>query len=57
MDTNYLDSQEPVCVTFTVEQWAKVVASVATSGLTLFEKDCLNSTIYETVMRAERTLS
>lgn len=52
-----LDSQEPICVTFTVEQWAKVVASVSTSGLDLFEKECINAKIFDTVMRAERTLS
>lgn len=40
---------EKVCVTFTVEDWAKVIASVATSGLNLIEKEHLNSTIYDCV--------
>jgi hypothetical protein len=52
-----LDSQEQVCVTFTVSQWAQVVASVASSGLELFEKECINAKIFDTVMRAERSLS
>ena len=42
---------EKVCVTFTVEEWAKVIASVATSRLNLTEKEHLNSTIYDCVTR------
>lgn len=41
--------REKVCVTLTVEDWAKVVASIATSRLNLSEKEELNSTIYDCV--------
>lgn len=46
--------QERVCVTFTVEEWAKVIASVATSRLDLSEKEYLNSSIYECVTASVR---
>jgi hypothetical protein len=51
------DLNEQVCVTFTVGDWAKIVASIASSGLPLMSKDALNSNIYECVTRTERALS
>lgn len=51
------DLQERVTVTFTVEDWAKIIASVATSRLELFEKEALNSAIYDCVTRQDRALS
>lgn len=45
---------EKVCVTFTVEDWAKVIASVATSRLNLDEKEHLNSMIYDCVTQDQR---
>jgi hypothetical protein len=46
--------QERICVTFSVDDWAKVIASVATSRLELEEKEHLNSTIYDCVTRLVR---
>lgn len=51
------DFQEQVTVTFTVGDWAKIVAATATSGLSLFDKERLNSVIYDATMRTERALS
>jgi hypothetical protein len=48
---------EKVCVTFTVEEWAKVIASVATSRLNLTEKEHLNSTIYDSCLRQDQRLT
>ena len=45
---------EKVCVTFTVEDWAKVIASVAMSRLELAEKEHLNSTIYDCVTQEQK---
>lgn len=56
MDEN-TDMSEQVCVTFTVSDWAKVVASIATSRFDLAVKESLNSNIYECVSRKERILS
>jgi hypothetical protein len=47
-------NQERVCVTFSVDDWAKVIASVATSRLELNEKEFLNSTIYDCVTKHEK---
>jgi hypothetical protein len=41
--------EQTVAVTFTVGEWAKIVASIATSRLDLHEKDVLNSHIYDCV--------
>jgi hypothetical protein len=46
--------QERVCVTFSVEDWAKVIAAVASSRLELNEKDYLNSAIYDCVVKSEK---
>lgn len=46
-----------VCVTFTVEEWAKVIASVATSRLNLAEKERLNSAIYDCVTQSAKAPS
>jgi hypothetical protein len=45
--------QERVCVTLSVSDWAKVIASVATSRLGLGEKEELNSAIYDCVTKTE----
>ena len=45
----YEPLSERVCVTMSVENWAKVVASIATSRLNLSEKDELNTMIYDCV--------
>jgi hypothetical protein len=47
-------NQERVCVTFSVDDWAKIIASVATSRLELSEKEFLNSSIYDCVTKHER---
>jgi hypothetical protein len=52
-----MDLQESVSVTFTVGEWAKIVASVSTSHLDLAMKEMLNSHIYDCVTRTERALS
>lgn len=49
--------QERICVTFSVDDWAKVIASVATSRLELNEKEFLNSTIYDCVTRLTKVPS
>ncbi len=49
--------QERVCVTFSVDDWAKVIASVASSRLELSEKEHLNSSIYDCVTRMVRVPS
>jgi hypothetical protein len=50
-----LDKQEPVCVTLTVGEWAKVVAAVGSSPLDLYVKQYLNERIFDCVQRTERT--
>lgn len=52
-----MDLQESVSVTFTVGEWAKIVAAVAVSPLDLSVKEMLNSNIYDCVTRTERALS
>lgn len=51
------DLNESVCVSFTISEWAQVVAAVATSRLDLVVKEQLNSAIYDCVIRTERILS
>jgi hypothetical protein len=52
-----LDNQEPVCVTFTVSDWAKIIMAVGKSPLELRVKERLNSNIYDCVTHTERVLS
>lgn len=52
MATTALQIRVPV--TFTVENWAKIIAAVASSRLELTEKEELNSAIYECVTRQDR---
>lgn len=46
--------KNPVTITMTAEAWAKVVAAIAVSRLDLHEKDELNSTIYDCVIRQDQ---
>lgn len=48
--------EQKVCVTLSANNWAKVVAAVATSPLTLEEKEVVNSTIYDSVIENDHLL-
>lgn len=40
---------EKIAVTLSVDDWAQVVAAIGLSGLTLDQKDRINTTIYDCV--------